>query len=248
LGQEPEKLIKSKLRVQKHGEVFTPSWMVEKMLGVAGVKEACENLTSTFLEPAAGDGNFLKAILERKLKMVASKYANTMLQYENYSLLALSTIYGIELLEDNAQAAVMNLFQVFMEHYFEIATKFNSEPRHQVLSSARTIIAANIAQGNFLTREAPDGKPIVFSEWKVTNRLRPETQTIKVIRTEYTLDDIFSKTGNPVGSLAKAPKITEQLDLFDDFEAITDSEAEAPAMHYLLVKITDVYLEETEND
>ena len=65
-----EKLIKSKHRVQKHGEVFTPAWMVQKMLDTPGVKEACENVSATFLEPAAGDGNFLLAILERKLQAV----------------------------------------------------------------------------------------------------------------------------------------------------------------------------------
>lgn len=54
-----EKLIKSKERVQKHGEVFTPSWMVQKMLDTEGVKEACENLIAIILESAAGDGNFL---------------------------------------------------------------------------------------------------------------------------------------------------------------------------------------------
>lgn len=65
---DDEKLIKSKERVQQHGEVFTPQWMVQKMLDVEGIKQACENIDATFLEPAAGDGNFLVAILERKLK------------------------------------------------------------------------------------------------------------------------------------------------------------------------------------
>lgn len=32
-----EKIIKSKQRVQKHGEVFTPSWMVQKMLDTPGI-------------------------------------------------------------------------------------------------------------------------------------------------------------------------------------------------------------------
>ena len=65
-----ENLIKSKKRVQKHGEVFTPSWMVQKMLDTPGIKETCENISATFLEPSAGDGNFLQAILERKLSAV----------------------------------------------------------------------------------------------------------------------------------------------------------------------------------
>lgn len=50
-----ENLIKSKQRVQKHGEVFTPSWMVQKMLDTPGIKEACETVSATFLEPAAGN-------------------------------------------------------------------------------------------------------------------------------------------------------------------------------------------------
>lgn len=45
-----EQLIKSKHRVQKHGEVFTPKWMVEKMLNVQGVKDATGNVTKTFLD------------------------------------------------------------------------------------------------------------------------------------------------------------------------------------------------------
>ena len=60
--------------MQKHGEVFTPSWMVQKMLDTPGIKEACENVSATFLEPSAGDGNFLQAILERKLASVIKQY------------------------------------------------------------------------------------------------------------------------------------------------------------------------------
>lgn len=37
---DDEKLIKSKERVQQHGEVFTPQWMVKKMLDVEGIKQA----------------------------------------------------------------------------------------------------------------------------------------------------------------------------------------------------------------
>ena len=96
-----EKLIKSKHRVQKHGEVFTPAWMVQKMLDTPGVKEACENVSATFLEPAAGDGNFLLAILERKLQAVIDQYDER--NWKTKSLIALSSIYGIEFLEDNLE-------------------------------------------------------------------------------------------------------------------------------------------------
>ena len=61
-------LIKSKQRVADHGEVFTPSWMVEAMLDL--VKEESERINSRFLEPACGSGNFLTKILKRKLAAV----------------------------------------------------------------------------------------------------------------------------------------------------------------------------------
>lgn len=242
-----EKLIKSKHRVQKHGEVFTPNWMVERMLNRKDIKEACENLTVTFLEPAAGEGNFLMAILKRKLKMIEDKHSETLIKYENYSLYALSTIYGIELLEDNAQMCVINLYEIYKESYSKIAMKFGENVKNSVLSSAKVIISSNIAQGNFLTKQTPDGKPIVFSEWRSINQLRKDTQVIKISRTEYSLDDIISGSENKVGSITKPPKITEQLDLFDSFDDDFNIETEVNIMYYIIVKITEVYNEETEN-
>ncbi len=37
-----------KTTCSKHGEVFTPAWMVQKMLDTPGVKEACESVYKTF--------------------------------------------------------------------------------------------------------------------------------------------------------------------------------------------------------
>ncbi|MDT2817541.1 methylase [Vagococcus lutrae] len=240
------KLIKSKYRVQKHGEVFTPNWMVEQILDSPGVKEACEDLKSTFLEPSAGEGNFLSAILNRKLHMVEEKYSENLVRYENYSLYALSTIYGIELLEDNAQMCVMNLYEVYKEQYFKVAQKFGGFCKKEVNSSAKVIISANIAQGNFLTKLKSDGKQIVFSEWKLMNELRKDINTIKVQRTEYSLDDIISGKKNELGSLYKVPEPLGQIDLFELFEE--ENKIEKDSVHYVISKITDVYKEETEHD
>ena len=85
-----EQLIKSKKRVKIHGEVFTPSWMVQEMLNAPGIKESCENISATFLEPSAGDGNFLQAILERKLRAVVNQYNEK--NWKTKSLIALSSI------------------------------------------------------------------------------------------------------------------------------------------------------------
>ena len=97
--------IKSKERVSAHGEVFTNPREVNAMLDL--VKAETERIDSRFLEPACGDGNFLIEILRRKLaicenRVKAKQY--TQLQYEHDAIWAISSIYGIELLADNAAA------------------------------------------------------------------------------------------------------------------------------------------------
>ena len=69
----PMNLIKSKRRVADHGEVFTPQWLVEKMLDL--VKGESERIDSRFLESAFGSGNFLVPVLQRKLAAVEAKFA-----------------------------------------------------------------------------------------------------------------------------------------------------------------------------
>lgn len=247
-------IIKSKLRVQKHGEVFTPRKIVDEMLDMPGVKEACENLISTFLEPSAGEGAFLVAILERKLNMVAKQYNSDLLQYENYSLLALSTLYGIELLEDNAQNCTMNMFQVFYDKYREQVTFHDTKPvNKKVLDSAKVIIAANIRQGNFLTRLTHGDKPIIFNEWKAMN-LRKTTKNIKVARTEYTLDEIYENIeknlGETIDDEKKSVKL-EQLSLFDGLENDEGEPERKKSMRYTITKIINVYkveMEEVDED
>lgn len=160
-----EKLIKSKHRVQKHGEVFTPAWMVQKMLDTPGVKEACENVSVTFLEPAAGDGNFLLAILERKLQAVIDQYNER--NWKTKSLIALSSIYGIEFLEDNLEVARSRMFLYYLDWYERyFGTRLNS--RSDVYQSAHYLIHKNIIRGNTLAKKHPiTGEPIMFNEWQI---------------------------------------------------------------------------------
>ena len=61
-ASESDGLVKSKQRVADHGEVFTPSWMVQDMLNL--VQEESERIDSRVLEPACGAGNFLVAVVE----------------------------------------------------------------------------------------------------------------------------------------------------------------------------------------
>lgn len=217
------------------------------MLNLPGVKEACEDILTTFLEPAAGEGAFLVVILERKLDIVAKKYSNNLSQYENFSLLALSTIYGIELLEDNAQNCTMNMFQIYYEKYRIQVERHNERPLNKkVLDSAKLIIASNISQGNFLTRMTPSDNPIIFNEWTAIN-LSSKTKAIKVIRTEYTLDEIYNKVTKEQGAMVDITKkvVIEQLSFFD--ESINyEEDRNIVKLRYTPSKIIDVYKEEME--
>src|SRR5699024_8969262 len=218
-----KEIIKCKTRVQKHGEVFTPKRIVNKMLDIPEIKEACENLTATFLEPSSGEGAFLVVILKQKLKMVSEKYNHDLIQYENYSLLVLTTLYGIELLEDNAQTCVMNMFQQYYDKYKKQVEHHNGELKKKVINSAKKIISLNIVNGNFLTRKSIDGNPLVFSEWQPI-KMRKTIKNIKIQRTEYTLDEIYGsvekENGQAINNAIQQPM---QLDLFDFLEDGTEN-------------------------
>ncbi|QGP90619.1 hypothetical protein GKZ92_23200 (plasmid) [Gordonia sp. 135] len=71
-----ERTVKSRQRVKAYGEVFTPRHLVDRMLDLVGpeLETGPDFVDKTFLEPAAGDGNFLVAILRRKLNAIEKRY------------------------------------------------------------------------------------------------------------------------------------------------------------------------------
>ena len=107
-------LIKSKKRVADHGEVFTPPWLVEAMLNL--VKGETERIDSRFLEPACGSGNFLVPIMKRKLAAVELKYGKSDFEKRHYAILAVTSIYGIELLADNIAECRANVLEVLVDY------------------------------------------------------------------------------------------------------------------------------------
>lgn len=220
----PEKIIKSADRVKDIGEVFTPQKTVDFMLDQPEIKAKVNSLTATFLEPSAGEGAFLTEILKRKLNY-AKKISKTADEMQKNFLIALSSLYGIELMEDNVEMLVMNMVNVFRDVYFN--TFEHTEQNQRVLKSANVIIAANMAQGNALTRKTDTGEPIIFSEWASVGK-------DKVQRTEYTFDAIIEGEG-PTGTVQNQ---YEQLDLFAQEN---DEQEQMPVRHYLPVKWEDIY-------
>ena len=103
--------IKTKQRVADHGEVFTAEREVKAMCDL--VKQETERIDSRFLEPACGEGNFLMEILSRKLEIVKKKYRKSSYDWERNSLLALGSIYGVDILLDNAKACREHLYSIW---------------------------------------------------------------------------------------------------------------------------------------
>lgn len=243
-----EKIIKCRKRVKKHGEVFTPRHIVNKMIDLPGLKEIVEELTTTVLEPSVGEGVFLVEILKRRLKKAKIQSQKDLILYENLSLLALTGLYGVELLEDNAQKCVMNIYQTFYDEYLNFIQENDYKSKTKVLESAKLIISTNIVQGNFLTKETSVGEPIVFSEWKVINKKR-KAKNIRIVRTEFTLEDIIEKVEHESGNIYRKEEKDIQLSLFDDIylnDDVDETEEKSFVYRYTEVNICDVYKQEME--
>lgn len=127
-----EKLIKSKQRVSDFGEVFTPAHIVKDMCDFVPA-EMWVSVDTTFLEPACGTGNFLTEILARKFKLCKDWQDG---------LIALKSVYGIDIQMDNVIEARQRLFDMYI-------AKFPKSPALSGIMAAQ-ILASNIVCGDFI--------------------------------------------------------------------------------------------------
>src|SRR5688500_1336034 len=146
--------VRSRERVVDHGEVYTSPREVNAMLDL--VKNETERIDSRFLEPACGHGNFLEAILDRKLDVVARRYKKSQREFEAQGLLALACIYGIDKLEDNVNEARRRLFQLSLDRY---SRQFRDSVDGRYLDSLRYVLERNIIHGDALTLRTIPKKP-----------------------------------------------------------------------------------------
>lgn len=209
--------VKSKKRVADHGEVFTAEREVNAMLDL--VKQETERIESRFLEPACGNGNFLVKILERKLAVVDGRYAKSQLEWERYAVLAVSSIYGVDILQDNVSECRERLLELFDERYTKL---YKTDCKEECRESVRYILDKNILWGDALTLKTPEEhpKPIVFAEWNAVNG-----SMIK--RRDYTMANLLES--QPI----------EGANLFSDLgdqAFIPTPVAEYPLTHFLELK------------
>ena len=166
MSETTDNQVKSKKRVADHGEVFTSEREVNAMLDL--VQQETERIDSRFLEPACGTGNFLVEILRRKLAIVKSRYSSSQLEYERYSIIAVCSIYGVDILMDNIEECRGRLLAIYDALYTQL---YKTECREDCRSTVKFILSRNILWGDALTLKTPDttAKPIIFSEWNAVN-------------------------------------------------------------------------------
>jgi hypothetical protein len=140
-------IIKSKERVRELAEVFTAEREVRSMLDLVGY--ASENVGSTLLEPSCGNGNFLIEILKRKLETVRRKYKKQP-EIEFYIIVAVSSIYGVDISEENVVEARERMFNEVKNFYsYKLNTK---KPSEGFWDSIKWILERNIILGDMLNK------------------------------------------------------------------------------------------------
>lgn len=218
--------VRTKERVSNHGEVLTGHREVNAMLDL--VKQETERIDSRFLEPACGDGNFLTVILERKLAVVEKRYGRSQLEFERYAVLAVSSIYGIDILPDNIGDCRQRLFAIFDTSYTRL---FKAACKDKCREAVRFILERNIIWGDALTLRTVGEKPahIVFSEWSPVNG-----SMLK--RRDFTFSELLRHEGAMQAPLFPGLDSDEQLPLFSDLGEhvfIPTPVREYPPVHFL---------------
>lgn len=186
--------VKTKKRVADHGEVFTNDREVNAMLDL--VKHETERIDSRFLEPACGNGNFLAEVLRRKLWVVENRYGKIQIEWEQNCVIAVSSIYGVDILEDNTVECQERLFTIFSNIYLD---RFGVNVKIELLKSIKFILKRNILWGDALDFTNPiTKKPIVFSEWSMINEtmLKRRDYVFKFLVEKTHQFSLFSDEGN----------------------------------------------------
>ena len=187
--------VKSKKRVADHGEVFTSEREVNAMLDL--VKQETERIDSRFLEPACGTGNFLVEILNRKLKIVKDRYKKSQIEFERNAIIAISSIYGVDILQDNAIECRDRLFEIFDEIYTRL---YKTDCKEDCKTSVKFLLKRNILWGDALDFTNPETKePIVFSEWSAINgsMIKRRDYVFKFLVEQTHQFSMFNDEGNP---------------------------------------------------
>mgnify|MGYP001269501642 CR=1 FL=1 len=138
---------RDELRVKQTAEVFTPTDDVRKILNEYPIN-LFTDINKTFLDNSCGDGQFLSEVIIRKMEQ-----SNCTLEK------ALSTTYGVELMEDNVKLCKERLA--------------GPNPTMKILK----ILDKNIVCADALTYDYSFGEPTGIEKWYANLRALKQVVT-----------------------------------------------------------------------
>lgn len=146
------RLTKSKERVRKHAEVFTPIHIVQQMVDLIEKEETGEDvwaLGKTWLEPSCGNGVFVGEIVRRKLEHCHGICAG---------VAAMRDVYAIDIQADNVEQAKAQAMGQFIR--WTVKRGFNVI--FSDIDSVNDTLDKNFVVGDFLKPET-----IELYDWKL---------------------------------------------------------------------------------
>ena len=151
MAQVPKKIypeeiqIRNTERIRDLAEVFTAEKEVSAILNL--LEPIASKIDSRFLEPSCGNGNFLVSILDRKLESISTRYKNQ-IEYEFLSIIAIASIYAVDIDIQNIREARSRMKERIIDHYSNVLnTRTRSEKFDKVID---TILKANIIRGDMI--------------------------------------------------------------------------------------------------
>ena len=158
-GEAQSAIIRNSDRVRDLGEVFTPKHLIDAMLDLLPKREKVVQQDSCrYLDPACGDGRFLEAILERKIRRINRMKNRHLAEYDYRCLIALSTIHGIDI-------DLMNVAEARTRQYHAMLRLYKGRRRSAILSATDYILESVIVCQDFLSPA-----PFHLTEWTATGR------------------------------------------------------------------------------
>jgi hypothetical protein len=215
VSSDGELQVKSIERVRDLGEVFTPAATVQAMLALLPEEVWQPHPSRTFLEPACGHGNFVVAVLDRKLSAIGSQAIEGGLPAGTDSaalafhvLAAVASIYAIDISTDNVIGGTpgheLGARTRMLGHLGRWWSRQTGRPlteRRTVAQAAAWIIDRNVLVANMLAIGADgrstgrDALPLIDYEWDpATRSVRLSSTTLGAVTDEAAVDTTAAPT------------------------------------------------------
>ena len=144
--------IRSRERVAQLGEVFTADREIQLMVDMwqsAMLESGSDVVNATVLEPSCGNCRFLAELLRRKFRILREQSGPKALPSPRDSVIALSTLYGIDISQENIEEAL----SVLDECWHDEIEIYPRDIRLKLSEVGFRVLQSNLINSDFLNPE-----------------------------------------------------------------------------------------------